>query len=188
MNTKELQVILEKHKKWLSDEAGGESADLRANLEDAYLRGANLEDANLVRANLKVAYLKDANLEDANLNGANLVRANLNGADLKRADLRDVDLKGAYLRGADLKGANLDYSCLPLWCGSLKAHFDNRQVIQILYHLLSVVTYSKNVSEEIRKTLLTPELCELANKFHRVIECGKIEALVKEIPPELLQQ
>lgn len=75
---------------------------------------------------------------------------------------------------ANLRGANIDFSCLPLWCGSLRVHFDNRQMIQILYHLLSVVSYSKYASEEMKEALLTPELCEIANKFHRVDECGKI--------------
>ena len=36
MTTKELQEILDKHKKWLNDEDGGERADLSG----AYLRGA----------------------------------------------------------------------------------------------------------------------------------------------------
>ena len=78
---------------------------------------------------------------------------------------------------ADLGGANIDYSHLPLWCGSLRVHFDNRQIIQILFHLLYIVSFSKYANEELRKTLLTPELCELANKFHRVDECGKISPM-----------
>lgn len=49
-----------------------------------------------------------------------------NQADLRRADLRGVDLRGADLRGADLRGANLDFSVLPLWCGSLRAKVDGR--------------------------------------------------------------
>ncbi len=43
MEKKKLQEILEKHQKWLRDEAGGECANLwNANLRDADLRGANL--------------------------------------------------------------------------------------------------------------------------------------------------
>ena len=53
MNSEELQVILDKHQKWLRCEKGGERADLTfvdlssANLYGANLRSANLEDANL---------------------------------------------------------------------------------------------------------------------------------------------
>lgn len=54
---------------------------------------------------------------------ANLHIANLSGANLSRANLRIADLSGA-----DLSGADLDLSCLPLWCGSLSAHFDDRQL------------------------------------------------------------
>ena len=44
----ELQDILEKHKKWLNDEEGGEQADLRfADLYSADLQCANLQGADL---------------------------------------------------------------------------------------------------------------------------------------------
>ena len=96
MTQKELQEILDKHKKWLNDEDGGE----RANLSDAYLRGANLIGVNLRGANLSDAYLSDANLIGANLRGANLRGANLSDAYLIGANLRGAYLRGAYLRGA----------------------------------------------------------------------------------------
>ena len=109
MTATELKEILEKHKKWLNDEDGGERANLRY----------------------------------------------------------------ADLRGADLLGADLDYSCLPLWCGSFHAHFDDRQIIQILYHAVKAGTESPNVSDELKGVLWG--LADTANKFHRVEECGKIE-------------
>lgn len=89
-------------------------------------------------------------------------------ANLRDADLRDANLRNANLRGANLRGADLDYSVLPLWCGSLNAQFDDKVTIQILYHLLSIASNSKNVSNELKGVLLTPQLIEAANKFHRV--------------------
>ena len=74
---------------------------------------------------------------------------------------------------ADLKGADLDYSCLPLWCGSLTANFDNRQLTQIAYHLVKAGLNSTNASEETKAEL--EKLIDFANKFHRVQECGRIE-------------
>ena len=100
-------------------------------------------------------------------------RADLRRADLWGADLRRADLQGADLRRADLQGADLDFSCLPLWCGSLNAHFDDRLLIQIAYHLVRAGLHSKNASPE-TKTELT-KLIDFANRFHRVGECGKIE-------------
>lgn len=48
MTQRELNVILDKHRKWLNDEEGGERANLRtADLSEADLRGANLRGANL---------------------------------------------------------------------------------------------------------------------------------------------
>ena len=84
-----------------------------------------------------------------------------------------ADLRGANLNGADLRGANLDYSCLPLWCGSLSANFDDRQIIQFVYHIVKSGLNSTNTSDEIKSELA--KLIDLANKFHRVDECGKIK-------------
>ena len=86
MDNEKLKEILERHRKWLNDEDGGERADLR----EANLRGANLRGANLC----------EANLYGADLYGANLRGANLRGADLYGADLREANLREANLRGA----------------------------------------------------------------------------------------
>jgi len=133
-----LKPILEQHALWLADPSTGK----RANLQGANLRWADLQGANL---------------READLQGADLRWANLRGADLQGADLQEADLQGANLRGADLRGADLDFSCWPLWCGSLDAVVDNRLKAQLAYHLLS----------------LAPELREgpvldLANTFHRI--------------------
>ena len=64
----DLKQILELHKKWLNNEAGGKRADLRS----VNLSGANLCGADLRRANLCGAYLCDVNLRSANLSGADL--------------------------------------------------------------------------------------------------------------------
>ena len=81
----------------------------------------------------------------------------------KRADLSD----------ADLRKADLDYSCLPLWCGSLSANFDDRQLKQIAYHLVKAGLQSKNASEETKTELR--KLIPFANGFHRAEKCGLIK-------------
>lgn len=112
--------------------------------------------------------------EQANLGEADLVEADLRRADLRIANLRGADLEGAYLEGADLKGANLDYSCWPLWCGSLGVRVCKRIAAQLAYHFCRLVCDDPEVIAA--QNALIP----LANQFHRVDECGKIEA--KEIP------
>ena len=143
MEKAELAEILRLHKLWLNDECGS-----RADLSYADLRCADLRGADL----------SGANLRDADLSGANL---------------RDADLSHAYLRGANLRYTDLDYSCLPLWCGSLEAHFDDKQLVQIAYHLVKAGLQSKNASEEAKAEL--SNLIDFANKFHRVNECGEIK-------------
>ena len=150
MTTGKLQDILDKHKKWLNEEEGGERADLRG----ADLRGADLSGADISGADLSDAYLR---------------RADLSGADISCADLSDADL-----RGADISGADLDYSCLPLWCGSLTANMDDRQVKQLLYHTLSIVKHSNNVSAILKEQLLTEQNLRIAKEFHRAEKCDKL--------------
>ena len=96
--TAELNDILSKHELWLKYDPSG----VRADLSDAYLRGADLSDANLFDADLRGADLRGADLSYADLRGADL-----RGADLSYANLFDAGLRGADLRGADLRGADL---------------------------------------------------------------------------------
>ena len=66
MTPEELAVILESHKRWLSDEDDGQWADLRwANLREANLRGADLRWADLRGADLRGADLRGADLDFA---------------------------------------------------------------------------------------------------------------------------
>ena len=123
---------------------------------------------------LRGANLSDANLSDANLRGANLRRANLRGADLSDANLSDANLsdanlRGADLRGADLRGADLDYSCYPLWCGSLHLKADKRLACQLAYHLCSMQCDDADYIK-MRNSILG-----FANQFHRVDECGELK-------------
>lgn len=108
MTKEQLNEVLEKHKKWIHNEPGGE----RVNLRGADLRGAYLREANFYGANLY-------------------------GTDLYGTDLYEANLYGADLRGADLRGANNipDYVC-PMCCpeegsftGFKKAYWNHVLVI-----------------------------------------------------------
>ena len=101
--------------------------------------------------------------------GEDGIRANLSDADLRGANLRDADLSGAYLRDADLRGANLDYSCWPLWCGSLDAKVDAKIARQIAYH------FCRLACDDPQYIAARNALVDFANEFHRVDECGRID-------------
>lgn len=120
MDAEKLREVLEKHKKWLNREDGGEQADL------------HMED-------------------------------------LRGEDLRGEDLCGVDLYGADLYGVNLDLSCWPLWCGSLDVIVDKRIAAQLAYHFCRIICDDEEVKAAQKA------LAPLANQFHRVEECGRIE-------------
>ena len=156
MEREELMELLDLHEKWVRKKSEG----ARAILACSDLRSANLQHANLQDAILRYASLRDADLR---------------GAILRDSSLRGADLRDAILCGADLRGADIDYATWPLWCGSLEAYIDDRIAIQLLYHLLRPVQASPYVSQEVKERLLTDDLIDLANRFHRVEECGEIE-------------
>lgn len=155
MKQNEINEIIRKHEMWLENRAGGKRAYLCR--------------ADLFVADLRLADLRRADLCGAVLYGADLRRADLRRADLRGADLYGADLYRAVLCGADLRGANLDFSCWPLWCGSLDVTVDKRIAAQLAYHFCRVRCDDPEVKEAQKA------LAHLANQFHRVDECGKIE-------------
>lgn len=106
---------------------------------------------------------------------ANLWGANLWSADLRGANLQDADLWSANLRDADLWSATLDYSCWPLWCGSLDVKVDRRIAAQLAYHFCRLDCDDPDYISA-RNSVIN-----FANEFHRVEECGWLE--LKEANP-----
>jgi uncharacterized protein YjbI with pentapeptide repeats len=84
-------------------------------------------------------------------------------------DGKRADLTGANLTDANLTCANLDFASLPLWCGSLNVKVDIRIGAQIAYH------FCRLKSEDPDIKTAQQAIKDLANKFHRVNECGRIE-------------
>lgn len=109
-----------------------------------------------------------ADFRGADLRHANLRGADLTGADFRGADLRYANLYGANLWNADFRGADIDYSCWPLWCGSLNVKVDRRIFCQLAYHLCRVIVDDDDCKEA---QLM---LGRLANEFHRAAECGRV--------------
>ena len=159
MERKELDEILQLHKMWLNGEKGK-----CADLQGADLRGANLRGVDLQDANLRGANLRGVDLQDADLRSANLL-----DADLRSANLQDANLRDANLRGANLRGVDLDYSCWPLWCGSLDAKVDRRIAAQLAYH------FCRLDCDDPDYIAARNAIIHFANEFHLVEECGWLE-------------
>ena len=102
---------------------------------------------------------------------ADLSGADLSDANLSDADLRSANLRRANLRGADLRSANLDYSCWPLWCGSLAVKVCKRIAVQLAYH------FCKLDCDDPEYIAARNAILDFANQFHRVGECGKLEKI-----------
>ena len=87
-------------------------------------------------------------------------------ADLRDADLQGANLQYADLRDADLRGANINFCSWPIWCGSLKVHIDDEIGIQLLYHAVSPILYSKNTSKWLKRVVTG--LVSTVNMFIKV--------------------
>jgi len=89
--------------------------------------------------------------------------------DLRGADLSNANLRGANLNDADLSDADLDYSCYPLWYGSLHLKANKRLACQLAYHLCSMQCDDADYVK-MRNSILG-----FANQFHRVDKCGELK-------------
>jgi uncharacterized protein YjbI with pentapeptide repeats len=139
------------------------------NLQWADLQGANLQEANLQRARLQYA-----NLQRANLLWANLQYANLRHSNLQYADLIGANLHYTKLQYANLQGAAMDYSCITLSCGTLYTKFDEKHIIQLLYHAAKPCEIMQRQDKDLKDLVNSDLFKKVANKFHRVNECGEI--------------
>lgn len=128
------------------------------------------EVLKLLKDGRKKAIL-DYDLRGADLSYTDLSYTDLKGALLNGALLNGAVLNGVDLNGADLRGADLDYSCYPLWCGSLHIKADKRLACQLAYHLCSLQCDDADYIK-MRNSIL-----DFANQFHRVDECGKLELI-----------
>ena len=82
-----------------------------------------------------------------------------------RDEGRRPELVGADLADADLTGANLDYSCWPLWCGSVGVKVGSRIAYQLAAHVCAVVCDDPDVKK------MQEALLPWARKSHRADEC-----------------
>jgi uncharacterized protein YjbI with pentapeptide repeats len=144
-------------------------ADLRyADLRYADLRSADLRSADLCSADLRYADLSSADLRSADLCSADLRYADLSSADLSSADLCSADLCSANLCSANLSSAVLDFSSgISFGCGSFDFRADMRLAAQLAYHFCRIDFGGCKEAMEAQEALV-----ELANKFHKVDECG----------------
>lgn len=158
MNQAELDVVIEKHEKWLRDGHG----------ERANLRRADLRRADLRRANLSYA-----DLSDADLNGANLSYADLSGADLSGANLSYADLNGADLRGANLNWINWrDVVSLTVIAVQINTTRKNNQITYIKELEIWTTGCFQGTLEELKTSIENTHKDneKLKAKYYRVID------------------
>jgi uncharacterized protein YjbI with pentapeptide repeats len=145
MNQKELDVILEKHDKWLINEEGGEKANLSyanlCGLDLSYLdlTGADLSNVNLSRANLSSTILRDVNL-----NGSMLYWTNTE--DIKGIEVRKIQFNTSRNNNALSYWVDLGIWTTGCFQGTkdeliesiLKTHEDN---VELKNKYLKAITY-----------------------------------------------
>ena len=79
-----------------------------------------------------------------------------------------IDLIRADLSDANLIRADLDMSCLPLWCGSLRMKTDSRLRVQVAFHFASLIANCEDATDEEKK--IYNDILNYVNKFHRDVE------------------
>jgi uncharacterized protein YjbI with pentapeptide repeats len=80
-----------------------------------------------------------------------------------------ADLRQANLQGANLQGADIDFTCLPLWCGSRGMIVDRRIAAQIAAHFCALTCDDQDY-QAARAAIL-----EFAKTSHIAKELGLLE-------------
>lgn len=170
----QVDVMLEKHERWVNGAAGGEEASFNSmDISNISLRSSDLSGVDFRNCVGRYTDFSDCHLYTSNFEGSKLDHANFAYADLelvgfKNVDLRYVNLSNAKLHYVDFTNANIDYASWPLWCGSLSADIDDKIAAQLLYHVLATIDHSDKVSDELKEKVLTAQNKEIANRFHHV--------------------
>lgn len=92
--------------------------------------------------------------------------ASFRRANATRSSFVGTNIQGADLRGANMVGADFDFSCWPLWAGSMDVTVDMRLVYQLLAHV-AVLKCDDPEFTTIRELILP-----YAVKCHRAVELG----------------
>ena len=119
---------------------------------------------------IKIEYEKGQNKWLIAIQKALEIKADLSWANLSKADLSGANLSGANLSWANLSGANLDFSSgFTFACKTFNIKSELRLAAQLAYHFCRFNFSDCEEAEQAQAALK-----ELANKFHRVSECGRI--------------
>lgn len=128
MDQKELDEILEKHRKWLASEPDGERAvvndcDMHGlDLSDRHLRGCDLSFCDMSHCDISGSDLSECEMTQCILNYSNLSYSDMHesdiynceliGCNMHDSDMRDCDMIECDMRNSDLRNSNLSNSRL----------------------------------------------------------------------------
>lgn len=103
LTQKQLNIILNRHKRWIRNGKNGKQADL-SNYDLSYM---DFSDRKLSFINLSGSILIGANFTRTNLFRANLTRANLKWGNFKHTNFAGAILENVYVSDTEFKGAFL---------------------------------------------------------------------------------
>jgi len=143
-------------------------------LRDSNLSGSILTNSVFYRTDISWVNMKCVSGTNVTFNQSNLGWSDFSGADLKNSIFRNSRLTGVNfinvkLNGTRLYNNDIDFSCFPLFCGSLDIKCDEKLFQQLAYHLCRLIVDNDEI-KQCQKALI-----DVANKFHRAIECGIID-------------
>ena len=104
---KNLEEIIEKHRKWLRNDPEG----VRADFSDADLQRVNLSGLDLSMANFFACDLSGANLTGTNLKGCTFENAVVKNAKLRKANMRFCNIVNAVFAPYDIDNGISIFRC-----------------------------------------------------------------------------
>lgn len=137
----------------------GESIDLsNSTIDMMHMRGGKLSRLELDNSTVRNTEARDVEMPEISMIDTNMTNVSIISCNIIMADLT----------GAKFINVTLDYSGFPLHCGSFDFTSDIKIPAQLAYHLCRIICDDPIVIKA------QSHLNELANKFHRAVECEYI--------------
>lgn len=146
---------------------------VRADYLYAKIEASCIHKSNFIDSKLDTPTIKNSVIFDTLFNGSTIKDGCIILNNFKYCLFSGTVFIRCDLGRSILRQCLFDYSSFPLWCGTLRANFDDKFIYQLAYHLVRAGISSTVTSKETKEEL--SKIIPLANKFHRVKECGYIE-------------
>jgi uncharacterized protein YjbI with pentapeptide repeats len=140
-------------------------------MTNGYFDKAVLTDASFEKSHFDNVTFDDADLQNAIFDKGTFVKfcsfdhANLGSTAMMNSEFLKCDFSNAILSNTEFSNSNMNDSSFSLSALQENIQVDDNIMRQLIYGVASIANGSRNVSESIKKAILTDEIRGIAQEF-----------------------